>query len=188
MSGEVLGEDGLRAMLHDLLATDESGGVGGADSARDVRPGPRIARAPDATLVIEVAASGAQAVLRRLREATEGAWDRLVDLTIVDQLGNPSRAPSLERFEAVYCLRSSSHATRLRVHVAFAAEGPAEPPPELDSVASLWPAADWLEREAGELFGLRFRGHPAWQRLLLPADFEGAPLRKDFVVAEEAAR
>ena len=52
--------------------------------------------------------------------------------------------------------------------------------PEIASAVSLWPAADWLEREAAELFGVRFRGHPGLQRLLLPADFDGMPMRRDF--------
>lgn len=170
MSGEVLHADALRALLGDLLAADETR----ASAAR-------VVHASDATLAIEVPASASLALLRRLREAPDAAWDRLVDLTIVDRLGDPSRGPAGERFEAIYSLRSSLQPTRLRVHVAFAGERPDEPLPELDSVVSLWPAADWLEREAGELFGLRFRCHPAWQRLLLPAEFEGAPLRKDFV-------
>lgn len=169
MSSEGRLEDALRALLGDLIVADET------------RPSAaRVFLASDATLAIEAPPSASLALLRRLREAPDGAWDRLVDLTIVDHLGDPSRGPARERFEAIYSLRSSLQPTRLRVHVVFAAERPDEPLPELDSVASLWSAADWLEREAGELFGLRFRGHPAWQRLLLPADFEGAPLRKDF--------
>jgi NADH-quinone oxidoreductase subunit C len=105
--------------------------------------------------------------LTRLRDDPELALRRLVDLTALDRGAAP-------RFEVVYSLRPSDANGTVRVHVPVD-----EPEPTLDSVVPVWPAADWLEREVYDLFGIRFRGHPDLRRILLPTGFEGAPLRKD---------
>lgn len=123
-------------------------------------------------LVVEVPVASVGALLRWLREAPDRAFDVLHDLTVVDRL------PESPRFELVYFLRSTAASTALRVRVRIESD-----PPELDSVAALWRSADWLEREAKDLFGVRFVGHPGLQPLLLPPDFEGAPLRRDFAEA-----
>ncbi len=118
---------------------------------------------------IEVAADEATPLLRWLREDASLGFDRLLDLTVIDRL---DRGRSLE---VVYFLAASASGERLRVHALLASDSS-----EIATATLLWPAAGWLEREAHDLFGVRFRGHPGLQRILLPADFEGAPLRKDF--------
>ncbi|MFO0689781.1 MAG: NADH-quinone oxidoreductase subunit C [Myxococcota bacterium] len=131
-----------------------------------------IGRDAGGELEAEVAAAQSAALLRGLRDDPPFGFDVLDDLTVVDRL------PAVPRFEVVYFLRASRSGLRLRVRVPVEGE-----PPELDSVASIWPSADWLEREARDLFGLRFRGHPGLHPILLPPDFVGAPLRRDFLKA-----
>ena len=94
-------------------------------------------------------------------------FDFLVDLTAVDY---PQRE---RRFELVYILHSFSRNERIRLKANFGLE---EHPP---SLTPLFPAANWLEREVFDMFGIEFDGHPAMRRLLLPDEWEGFPLRKD---------
>ncbi len=77
-------------------------------------------------------------------------------------------------FEVVYNLYSIPANERIRLKVATTAEEAVE------SVTPLWPSANWMEREVFDLFGIRFSNHPDLRRLLLPPDWEGHPLRKDF--------
>ena len=121
-------------------------------------------------LRIAVRAENAFALLTHLGSRPRLAMRRLVDLTAIDREGDP------RRFEVVYRLHAPSLNERLRVHVGIGLDSPS-----LDSVVSLWPNANWLEREAFDLFGIEFRGHPDLRRILLEADFEGAPLRKDYL-------
>jgi NADH-quinone oxidoreductase subunit C len=132
----------------------------------------RLDRSREGMLRIEIPAAEATALLRRLREDSAFGFDRLLDLTVVD------RAAGEGRFEVVYFLAASASGARLRVHAVLASESL-----EIDSVTPVWSAADWLEREAHDLFGVVFKGHPDLERILLPGDFEGAPLRKDFVAS-----
>ena len=104
-----------------------------------------------------------------LRDDEPLAFDFLADLCGVD------RHPSAPRFEVVYHLYSVRHGHRLRLKVPLAEEDPV-----IDSVTGVWETADWHERECFDLFGIRFRNHPDLRRILLPEDFEGHPLRKDF--------
>jgi NADH-quinone oxidoreductase subunit C len=76
-------------------------------------------------------------------------------------------------FEVIYNLYSISANERVRLKVAVDGEG-------VDSVTGVWPSADWLEREVYDLFGVKFRNHPDLRRILLPPDWEGHPLRKDY--------
>lgn len=106
---------------------------------------------------------------RFLKEHEEFAFDFLTDLCGVDCL------PASPRFFVVYHLYSTKHGHRLRLKAAVD-----ESDPVIDSCVSVWPGADWHERECFDLFGIVFRGHPDLRRILLPEDFEGHPLRKDF--------
>ena len=94
-------------------------------------------------------------------------FDYLSDLTCVHY---PDRGA--EPFEVVYNLFSISTNERVRLKVNAA--------DEVDSVTSVWPSANWLEREVYDLFGVRFANHPDLRRLLLPPDWDGHPMRKDF--------
>src|SRR5215207_5779476 len=102
-----------------------------------------------------------------LKRDREVGFDYLSDLTCVHY---PDRVEA--PFEIVYNLFSieSNERIRLKVRTADA----------VDSVTGVWPAANWLEREVFDLFGVRFANHPDLRRLLLPPDWEGYPLRKDF--------
>jgi NADH:ubiquinone oxidoreductase subunit C len=140
------------------------------------KQGATVVRSRDGMLRLELDGGAAAGVLRRLRDEPPLGFDRLLDLSVIDQIDRTGR------LEVVYLCEASAHGERMRVHVSLASDAP-----ETESVAALWPAADWLEREAFDLFGVRFRGHPGLQRLLLPADFEGAPLRRDFVATSMAS-
>ena len=106
-----------------------------------------------------------------LRDDPELAYDFLSDLCGVDWPGRP------ERFEVVYNLYSLRHRSRLRLKVRLPENDPAVP-----TVSGVWPTADWHEREAYDLYGIRFEGHPDLRRILNPDDFEGFPYRKDFPI------
>jgi NADH-quinone oxidoreductase subunit C len=85
--------------------------------------------------------------------------------------------PDQTRFVVVYHFFSVTHKHRLRLVVPVE-----ETRCEVDTLSSLWPAANWLEREVWDMFGIRFRGHPDLKRLLMYEGFEGHPLRKDYPV------
>ena len=82
-----------------------------------------------------------------------------------------------ERLHVVYHLLSIPKKERVRLKVRLASSSPT-----LDSVTAVWPAANYFEREVFDLFGVRFAGHPYLRRLLMPEDWEGYPLRKDYPV------
>jgi NADH-quinone oxidoreductase subunit C len=106
-----------------------------------------------------------------LRGDTDCPFNYLADITCVDWF------PSEPRFEVVYHLLSISKKERVRLKVRLDGSSPA-----LDSVTLVWPAANYFEREVFDLFGVRFAGHPYLRRLLMPEDWEGHPLRKDYPV------
>lgn len=103
-----------------------------------------------------------------LRDDPRARMDLLSDLCALDFPGDA------ERFEVLYNLYSIPRRERLRVKVR-AAEG--QPVP---SVSGVWPTANWHEREAFDLFGIPFTGHPDLTRILLPDDWKGHPLRKEY--------
>ncbi len=113
---------------------------------------------------------------RFLRDDPELAYDLCLFVSAVDRL-DLGQSP---RFVAVYQLYSLKHAQRLRLTVPLSGN-----PPTVDSVSSVWPAADWHEREAFDLFGIHFRDHPEPRRILLPHDWQGHPLRKDYPLGGE---
>jgi NADH-quinone oxidoreductase subunit C len=110
-----------------------------------------------------------QAVCRQLKEVLR--FVRLTGLSCID------RYPTEPRFEVFYLLHSIERNERLRLKVALPGENPA-----VDSVVPVWVGADWYEREAFDLFGVRFTGHPDLRRLMMPDDWDGHPLRKDFPI------
>jgi len=106
-----------------------------------------------------------------LRQDADCGFNYLADVTCVDWF------PSEPRFEVVYHLLSMSKKERVRLKVRLEGSDPA-----VDSVTTVWPAANYFEREIFDLFGVRFAGHPYLRRLLMPEDWEGYPLRKDYPV------
>lgn len=111
-------------------------------------------------------------VLSYLKESADGSFDMLSDLTAVDWLPKPEMEC---RFELVYHLSSSTLNHRLRIKVKV---------PENDYTAptatGVFKAANWMEREVFDMFGISFTGHPDMRRILTWEGFEGHPLRKDF--------
>ncbi len=99
-------------------------------------------------------------------------FERLSTVTAVD------RYPSEPRFEVVYHLHSVSRNERVRLKCLLAGQNP-----EIDSVTPVWRSANWHEREAFDMFGIHFRNHPDLRRILMPDDWDGYPLRKDYPVA-----
>ncbi|HJQ24286.1 MAG TPA: NADH-quinone oxidoreductase subunit C [Blastocatellia bacterium] len=121
--------------------------------------------------VLRVKKDAYLALCRYLRDDTEARFDMCNDLTAVHW---PERAG--EAFEVVVNLYSVAHNRRLRVKVSLA-DGESCP-----SVTPLWSGADWLEREVYDMFGIRFDGHPDLRRILLPPDWPGHPLRKEYPI------
>jgi NADH-quinone oxidoreductase subunit C len=122
---------------------------------------------------IVVAREQALPFFRALRDEPELAFDLLADLTAVDYLG---REP---RFEVVVHLYSIARGHRLRVKVPVPGEDP-----WVHSLTGLWKAANWLERELWDMFGIRSVGHPDLRRILMYEEFVGHPLRKDYPVGK----
>ena len=96
---------------------------------------------------------------------------RLSTVTAVD------RYPVEPRFEVVYHLHSIARNERIRLKCRVPGSDPA-----IDSVTGVWRSANWYEREVFDLFGIRFAGHPDLRRIMMPDDWEGHPLRKDYPV------
>lgn len=112
--------------------------------------------------------------LDRARELKDEGW-WLADLCGLDRL----HLGAAERFGIVVQLLDRKNKKRQTIHVA--AEGE---PPKVPSVTSLWPTADFMEREAYDLMGIEFEGHPNLTRILMPEEWEGHPLRKDYGVGK----
>lgn len=132
----------------------------------------RMDRLGQGVLVVEASAWGE--VAGQLRDA---GFESLVDLCGVDYQGYEAGSAKGTRFEVVVNLLSYSHGARLRVRVAVDGESPSCP-----SVCGTWPGANWFERETFDMFGIDFTGHPELTRILMPDDWSGHPLKKDFVV------
>ena len=105
----------------------------------------------------------------RCREAKELQYNLLTDATCVD------RYPMEPRFEVSYHLVSIPRRERLRLKTKLSGSDAV-----MDTLVPVWPGANWLEREIFDLFGIQFTGHPDLRRILLPDDWEGYPLRRDF--------
>lgn len=133
---------------------------------------------PDDELRIAVPGRHAKALLARLISEEETAARRWVDLTVIDR--GPEGGGDA-RFEVVYRLHSTTHQAAFRVHATVSAADSS-----IESATVFWPGATWPEREAFDLFGIHFKGHPDLRRLLLEPGFEGAPLRREGVPAGAA--
>lgn len=99
------------------------------------------------------------------------SFNYMSDLTCVDLY------PREPRFEVVYHLLSHSKKERIRIKVQLSAADPV-----LESIVPVWPTANFFEREIFDLFGVRFLGHPNLKRIMMPDDWKGHPLRKDYPV------
>lgn len=108
-----------------------------------------------------------------LREDEALKLDFLSDITAIDYL-NLEREP---RFDVVYHLYSLTHYHRLRLKAPVEEEAPA-----IDSICELWSGANYMEREVFDMFGISFNGHPDLRRILMPDNWKGYPLRKDFPI------
>ncbi|MGQ0848990.1 MAG: NADH-quinone oxidoreductase subunit C [Actinomycetota bacterium] len=139
-------------ILHDLVATFPS-------AAWSTRHGEEVVELP-------------RQDLRPFAEAARDAgFEMLADVTAVDWL---DRHP---RFDLAVNLLSMRHHRRLRLMVEVPADDP-----RVDSLVPVWPGANYAEREVYDMFGIEFDGHPDLTRILMPDDWEGYPLRKDFAV------
>ena len=119
-------------------------------------------------LTLAAAASDIVAVMRFLRDDPRCLFACIIDVTAIDWPGRE------RRFDVVYHLLSPKHNARLRVKVETDETTP------VPSIIDVFPGADWFEREAYDLYGVLFTGHPDMRRLLTDYGFEGHPLRKDF--------
>jgi len=143
-------------------------------------------RFPDAVLateefrgdqVVTVRADRLLDVARFLRDDPELRFNYLVDVTSYDRL----HLGETPRFATVYQLHSMPYNRRLRLLVPV----PNDTNPVVPSVVELWPGANWMEREIYDLMGIRFQGHPDLRRILLPHNWDGHPLRKDYPLGSE---
>ena len=126
-------------------------------------------------VVAEVKVEALTEVAQLLRDEGELDFAQAIDLSAVDYLEYEGRDASLPRFGVVYHLLSYSHNWRLRLRVFVSEESPIVP-----SLLAVWPGLNWYEREAFDLFGILFEGHPDLRRILTDYGFVGHPFRKDF--------
>ena len=130
-------------------------------------------------VTLEVKAADYLAVAKQLRDDESLRFEQLIDLCGVDYSTYGDRPWERERFAAVLHLTSLARNWRLRVRV-FA---PDDDFPVLPTVIDVWPAVNWYEREAFDLFGIVFEGHPDLRRILTDYGFIGHPFRKDFPIS-----
>lgn len=122
---------------------------------------------------LEVRKEGLKEVLSFFKNTPEPGFEVLIDLTAVDYL-EPKKHTKI-----VYWLHNPSNFERVRIILYVAREE------KLPSISDLWEGADWYEREIFDLFGVPFEGHPDMKRILMPDDWKGHPLRKDYALTEE---
>jgi len=119
-------------------------------------------------LTLVIAADQIRAVCRTLETA---GYNFLEDVTCVDWY------PNEPRFQVTYHILSHQLKERVRLHAMVESTDPS-----IDSITAVWPSANYYEREVWDLFGIRFNGHPSLRRIMLPEEWEGHPLRKDYPV------
>jgi NADH-quinone oxidoreductase subunit C len=135
-------------------------------------------------LVVRVARDRLIEACRLLRDDPALQLNHLADVTAVDYLeynpeGGPPGQGRTPRFDVVYHLYSLPLNHRVRLKVAV------EEDESVETVMGIWPAANWAERETYDLYGITFSGHPDLTRILMPDDWQGHPLRKDYPLIEE---
>ncbi len=123
---------------------------------------------------VEVDKQGLKEVLSYLKNAPVPGFEVLMDLTGIDYLFPTKQT------KVVYWLHNPTNYSRIRVVIFVPREE------VLPSVTDLWEGADWYERELFDLFGVRIEGHPDMKRILMPDDWVGHPLRKDYQLTEES--
>ncbi len=155
------------------------GSLDDLQSALDRALGSKIkARALDrGQLTIEVGAADLLEAATTLRDDASLAFSTQLDIVGMDYRGIAGGVEGA-RFAAIYVLLSIRHNWRLRMRVHC----PDDDFPALDSVIGVWPSANWYEREAFDLYGIVFRGHPDLRRILTDYGFVGHPFRKDFPI------
>ncbi len=125
-------------------------------------------------ITLQVSEDRIKDVLRFLKSETTQKFQRLEDLTVIDESARRKRE-SYPDFTLIYHLLSFEPAGRLRLKVPLYGKNPV-----CHSVTDIWPSANWYEREVYDMFGVRFEGHPNLQRIIMPHDWEGHPLRKSY--------
>jgi NADH-quinone oxidoreductase subunit C len=139
------------------------------DSIKDLNPVERLGE-----LTVEVNAANYQTICEKLK--TDHGFEQLIDLCGVDYAAYGDRPRAGPRFAAVVHLLSISNNVRLRVRCFCPDDGF----PVVPSLVEVWPGANWFEREAFDLYGIIFEGHPDLRRILTDYGFVGHPFRKDF--------
>lgn len=134
---------------------------------KEMLPGPVLGFAAELDPCIEVEPEGIGQLAALMKAEPKLAFDSLMCLSGVDYG---------ERLGVVYHLFSTAHRHKIALKVLISKEGPTVP-----SLESVWKAAAWFEREAFDLYGIVFTGHSDLRRILLPDDWEGHPMRKDYV-------
>jgi len=130
-------------------------------------------------LTLELPAAAYRATCEKLRDHPELRFEQLIDLFGVDYSTYGDRPREGSRFAVVLHLMSVTHNWRLRLRTFC----PDDELPMLDSVVDVWPGVNWFEREAFDLFGIVFDGHPDLRRILTDYGFVGHPFRKDFPIS-----
>jgi NADH-quinone oxidoreductase subunit C len=131
-------------------------------------------------ITVEVAPGAYHATCLKLRDAPELRFEQVLDLCGVDySTYGGARVPQGGRFAVVLHLLSVTHNWRLRLRCVIADEEV----PMLPSLVEVWPGVNWFEREAFDLFGIVFEGHPDLRRILTDYGFTGHPFRKDFPIS-----
>jgi len=130
---------------------------------------------------LEIDAKNVVEVVRYLRDTQGLLYNFLSDISAVDYYPDYSQRPG--RFGVAYHLYSMIYNRRIRVKIYLD-----EDAPEVDTMTTLWPVADFLEREIFDLMGINFRGHPNMRRLLLSDDWSGHPLRRDYPLGYETVQ
>ncbi len=130
-------------------------------------------------LTLEVPAAAYLATCEKLRDHPELRFEQLIDLFGVDYSTYGDRPREGGRYAAVLHLMSVTHNWRLRLRTFC----PDDALPMLNSVIEVWPGVNWFEREAFDLFGIVFDGHPDLRRILTDYGFVGHPFRKDFPIS-----